>query len=60
MNEEYDAIFECLATVVPDKEPMWYALAYYGVWCKGKHARCFEGDADACSGCEYYDGRGSN
>lgn len=60
MDEEYDAVLICLSQVVPDKSWMWYALTYYGVWCKGKKARCFEGDAKACQSCEYYNGRGSN
>lgn len=43
-----------------EKHPMWYALHIHGVWCRGKHARCYAGNTDACHKCQYYDGRGVN
>ena len=59
-DSDYATVYGILETQSPDKHPMWYGLHLYGVWCKGKHGRCYKGDANACVKCEFYDGRGSN
>ena len=64
MNDDYEFDFDLAYTnmkkAIPNKEPMWYYLHIKGVWCKGKHGRCYAGNKDACSKCKCYDGRGSN
>ena len=59
-ESDFASIYSILEQDHPDKEPMYYCLNIYGVWCKGKHARCYAGERFACSKCDFYDGRGSN
>lgn len=43
-----------------NKPEMWYILHEEGVWCRGRKARCYKGNQNACKKCKYYNKKGVN
>lgn len=41
------------------KLDMWYILHEEGVWCRGRRARCYKGNQNACKKCKYYNKKGT-
>lgn len=58
--DEYEIREESIRKAILDKPAMWYALHLVGVWCKGKKARCYMGNEDACSKCKFKNNKGCN